>query len=1118
MNTFSSKTISEALITLDLDEGILFCTEKAENIFIKSLGLELRIGSDLLEIFDVSLRSSISAKLEECKSGKVQSLILDYNTQKYSFVFSPVLNGNSLIKQVSIVVTEVADDDSLYINKEAKDEQRLRRELEYNKQVYSNLFYNNPDAVFSFDLEGNFVDANAQSALLAETTHEELMKMHFLPFIEKEDHERVLENFYKARLGENQSYVTRFISVKGTEKILEINNFPISYNNEIVGVYGIAKDITDKRRTENKILEEREMLKAIIDNIPDYIFVKDRKHKNILANRKFYKQILGKENEDETIGFSPLDYFDEERGELLIADNEKVMNSGTPVINRPDTVVNIQGKKEQVLLTKVPLHNHNKEIVGLVGIARDITETYLHNKKQELIFQVIKAFGDKPTFQEAMFKVLKIFGRELGYENAEAYKVSVNNEKLVRIAHWPKTQDPGDNGKIFEKGTGLPGIVWSEGKVRVVRYAEEPELFDEIFKGGELAIKSAVGVPIIYQDQLISIFCLGSTSENKKIETDLLGDITIQIASAMEHRRSQQQLNDFFDYSPNLIAVVGLDGFIKKINPSFENKFGYSEDEILTKPFTDFIHPDDLGKTYEAIEKLSVDGSDFEIRCLKKDGQYLWISWRFSQFFEKENVIFVYGTDITPLKTVHKELEENISIRKVTQQKLEESEKKYRSLFDASPLPMWVLERSSLRFLKVNKAAIDLYGFTENEFSNMTVKDLWAPNQEDRIEKIVSENKNEFFQVKVKHIKKNGEFIYVNVNSNPVIFDGLKARVSLIKNITDRIKAEEKLLHREQRFKALVQDGSDLITIVDSNYDYKYSSPASKAVFGIEPSDLNKTNFRDHIHKDDLNMLEEHLLNLRSQKRVQLPSYRVKSVHNNWRWIETIITNLQDDPAIEGMVMNSRDITEFVEQEQELLESLRRYDIVAKATSDIITDYDIEKGEMKVGVAAFKKFGYQNKTGIYSGEWWNEKLHPDDIEHVKSAEKKMVNGGLKNLTIEYRFRCADGSYKYILDRSYLITDDKNNPKRVIGSMQDITERKRHLIAIENHNKRLKEIAWTQSHLVRAPLAKVMGLVDLLLNYKNDLENVDELLEKILISANELDGIIRQIASQTEKEL
>ncbi|MGA8852672.1 MAG: PAS domain-containing protein, partial [Christiangramia sp.] len=218
------------------------------------------------------------------------------------------------------------------------------------------------------------------------------------------------------------------------------------------------------------------------------------------------------------------------------------------------------------------------------------------------------------------------------------------------------------------------------------------------------------------------------------------------------------------------------------------------------------------------------------------------------------------------------------------------------------------------------------------------------------------------------------------------------------------------------------------------------------------------------------------------------------------------------------IVMNSRDITEFIEQDQELMESLRRYDIVAKATSDLITDYDIEKDEIKVSDVAFEMLGYHSEQGIYPGKWWNSNLHPDDYENVEFLARQMRDEGTKNLTIEYRFKCADGSYKYILDRSYLIVDENNKPKRIIGSMQDITERKEHLIAIETHNKRLREIAWTQSHLVRAPLAKVMGLVDLLLNYKNDLENVEEILENILNSANELDNIIRKIAVQTEKEL
>ena len=1091
----------EAFITYSYVNGVVTYNQSAAIVFREISNLELKSGH-LFENAPGWFSTEFQKRLETCKQGKLQRFSYQLIDHSLEIIFSPILNEGKEIDQVSIAISVSLRNEGMQDS--FKDESQADQELEYNKQIYSNLFYNNPDAVFSFDLEGNFVNANLISSVLAETSREELLKMNFLPFIPEEDQEKVLKHFEEAKKGNEQSFETRFRSVKGTRKILAINNFPIRYNDKIIGVYGIAKDITLQKETESRILEERHMLRAIIDNIPDYIFVKDREHKSILSNRKFYSQILGKTSDDSSKGYSPLDYFDSEKGRQIIADNELVMNNALPVINRPDTVTNIEGKEEMVLLTKVPLKNQNEEIIGLVGIARDITETYLHNKKQELIFKIVKAFGDHATFQDAMIRTLKILCEDLEFEYAESYKISVNNKHLIRSAFWSTDQDLSNDDVTYSKGQGLPGRVWETGKVEVIRQEDGTGLLRDMILDSRDAIKSAVGIPIIFQGKLISIFCLGSVKGSKTIEKELLGDITLQIASAIERKSSQEQLNDFYTYSPNMIAVVGMDGFMKQINPSFQEKFGYSANEILTKPFTDFIHPGDLPKTFEAINNLSVGGQDFELRCQKKDGEYLWISCRFSRFFEKENVVFVYGTDITPLKNVQKELEE--------------SERKYRSLFDASPLPMWVLDRENLRFLKVNKAALDIYGYSEEEFSSMTVKDLWAPEQEEDIEGIVAENMDDFFQVKVRHHKKNGEYIYVNVNSNPVIFDGIEARVSLIKDVTARIEAERMLYHSEQRFKALVQDGSDLISILDSNYNYVYNSPAAKTVFGIDPSALIGTNFTDYIHQDDLNQVKTHISKLRSNKRLQLPSYRVKGPENNWRWIETIITNLQDEPAINGIVMNSRDITEFVEQERELLESLKRYDIVAKATSDIITDYDIEKDEMQVSEAAFKVFGYRNEDGIYPGRWWKDNIHPDDSEKVNAAADQMMMNNKKNLTIEYRFKCADGTYKYILDRSYLITDENSTPKRIIGSMQDITERKNHLIAIENHNERLREIAWTQSHVVRAPLAKVMGLVDLLLNYKEDLEDVDHILENVLKSANELDGIIRNIAFKTEKEL
>ncbi|MBZ9731001.1 PAS domain S-box protein [Salegentibacter sp. JZCK2] len=252
---------------------------------------------------------------------------------------------------------------------------RKNQELiaENSKQAFQSLFDYNPDAVYSFDLEGNFLSLNNGATKLSEASREELLDMTFLPLIPAEDRARVMAHFTKAASGEIQHYQTNFESLKGTKKVLDVTNFPIYVNGKITGVYGIAKDITQQLNIKQKLREERNMFRAIIDYIPDRIFVVNEKHETILTNHSFYKNYIGVENEQKSLGLTPADYFPKEEAEGIIQDNARVMNQGIPVINRGDIVKNFNGDQEYTLLTKVPVKfGDNKK--GLVGISRNITE------------------------------------------------------------------------------------------------------------------------------------------------------------------------------------------------------------------------------------------------------------------------------------------------------------------------------------------------------------------------------------------------------------------------------------------------------------------------------------------------------------------------------------------------------------------------------------------------------------------------------------------------------------------------------------------------------------------------------------------------------------------------
>jgi len=463
-------------------------------------------------------------------------------------------------------------------------------------------------------------------------------------------------------------------------------------------------------------------------------------------------------------------------------------------------------------------------------------------------------------------------------------------------------------------------------------------------------------------------------------------------------------------------------------------------------------------------------------------------------------------------KSIHYGIE-----RKKIEIQLRESEKKYENLFDSSPLPMWVLDRCSFKFLSVNAAAVELYGYSREEFLGMSIKDLWAGPGKPEVEILDLIRKDGLFKLNISHRKKNGEIVHIKIQSNPIIFDGKEARVALGNNITASLEAKQALKNSEQRFKALVQDGSDLVMILDFEGNLSYVSPSSKLVMGISAELLIYYNLFEFIHEDDLDQVKESIAMLHQKKRLQIPSFRIKTSKNKWKWIETILTNLYDDTSVNGIVANSRDITEFVQQEKELMESLNRYNIVGKATSDTITDYDVQNDVMHYNEGMELMFGYTPDQIGTKGSWWDDKVHPEDAEHVKSKVGQVYRNGHGSLQIKYRFRCADGSYKYILDRTYLVTDERGKPLKMIGSMQDVTEIHNYIETIERHNDRLKDIAWTQSHVVRAPLARIMGLIDSLENF-DDLDDQAQLLSHILTSARELDGIIRKINSKTDESI
>lgn len=455
----------------------------------------------------------------------------------------------------------------------------------------------------------------------------------------------------------------------------------------------------------------------------------------------------------------------------------------------------------------------------------------------------------------------------------------------------------------------------------------------------------------------------------------------------------------------------------------------------------------------------------------------------------------------------------NITAWKQLTSQLEQEKKRYYDLFNQSPLPQWVYDFKTLKILQVNDAAIQQYGYTREEFKGMNLMDLRPDEDAVSLAQILKNSvlKGKFNSSVVRHRKKDGELIYVKVDGNSVFFEHKNARLVMAVDQTEQIKAELELAKSEQRFKSLVQDGSDLIAILDREGNYKYVSPTTKRILGIEADSFIGKNAFDFIHPDDILRTTRQFDALAQQKRLQLSPFRFINADGEYVWIETVVTNLLDDPSVAGIVSNSRDVTERIQYEHKTQELLDRFNIVSKATSDAIWDWDINKGEIKWNQAIKAVFGHSGTC--YAIDWWEQQIHPDDFADVQHQFQQLIESKKSRLQLEYRFRCADGSYKCVLDRSFVLFDEQAKPVRMIGSMQDITERISHVKDIEEKNARLNEIAWSQAHNVRAPLARILGLISLLDDSQQQ-ENLTEIIKHLKCSANDLDAVIQSIINKS----
>jgi PAS domain S-box-containing protein len=322
--------------------------------------------------------------------------------------------------------------------------------------------------------------------------------------------------------------------------------------------------------------------------------------------------------------------------------------------------------------------------------------------------------------------------------------------------------------------------------------------------------------------------------------------------------------------------------------------------------------------------------------------------------------------------------------------------------------------------------------------------------------------------------------------------------------------------------KQIFQLVPDLLCILDrSGRFYKVNNRFSE-IIGKSTDELIGTSFFDCVDEGYVEISLSAFQKLQSQDISRFENI-VVDVHGKKFWLEWSLSSNNQDGIVYAA---GKDLTLRILYDEELRSQNEKFRLLRQATNDAIYDWDIRQDSIDWGDSFSRLFGHAEEPGASSIHNWEDYLHPVDKERVmNNLQAGMLMKG-RYWIDEYQYLCADGTYKYILDRGIFLYDEKGNALRMIGTMQDITALKQSeatLIQLNDalqhrahqlmgFNKELEQFAYIVSHDLQEPLRMISSFMQLLLNSKeiSMTERTEQYVGFAIDGANRMKRLIQDL--------
>jgi PAS domain S-box-containing protein len=385
-------------------------------------------------------------------------------------------------------------------------------------------------------------------------------------------------------------------------------------------------------------------------------------------------------------------------------------------------------------------------------------------------------------------------------------------------------------------------------------------------------------------------------------------DITARKLAEQEVAKRELRFRSILENSHDILFLFNAEGEIEFLSPAIQKLFGYTNGSNEIPNILDNIQADDLENVMASLKQSFSSPNKpvyITLRKRRKDGVYIWLEGTLTNMLHtpEVNAIVANFRDITERKLFEEQQEFLVSI-------INTSDDAILSIDTDKTILSW------------NQGAEKMFGYTEYEIIGQSIFMIIPPDRQHEEDEILSSIYN---GVAVKHMEtrrltKNG--VLIDVSLTVSLIKDNKGNVTgiskIIRDISDKKKAEEIISNKEKRFRSLLQNSNDGLSLLNIDGTILEISQTGKNIIGYDDSEMIGQARMDLIHPDDLELVSQAFVDIiEDPGKTRYFEYRTHCKDGQYKWLEASCSNLLHEPAVGAIVVNFRDITERKSQEIE---------------------------------------------------------------------------------------------------------------------------------------------------------------------------------------------------------